>query len=110
MEENASPESPGISKEKPATTYKALIAYIPFLCFVPLFSQDTDAYARQHGKQGLLLLIVEIVAVIMLLPIGDFFWKVVLIACFIASVAGIVHAQGGKPFEIPFIGKWADKL
>ena len=111
MEENfsAGPSSPE-PDTKPRNIHQAIIAYIPFLCFVALFGKDTDDYSRQHGRQGLLLLIAEILAVFMLLPIGAFFWKMVLIACLIASIAGIIYAYSGKTFSLPVIGKWADKL
>jgi uncharacterized membrane protein len=88
----------------------AILAYIPFLCFIPLFNKDSDSFTRSHGKQGLVLFIAEIVAALMLLPIGEFFWKLVIVACIIASITGIVAVYSGKKFELPFIGKWADKV
>jgi uncharacterized membrane protein len=88
----------------------AIVAYIPFLCFIALFSNESDEFTRMHGRQGFMLLIVEIIAMIMLLPIGTFFWKLVLLACLIISVTGIIAAFSGKSFSIPIIGKWADKI
>ncbi|MFH0920842.1 MAG: DUF4870 domain-containing protein [Fibrobacterota bacterium] len=96
--------------EQPKAFHNAVMAYIPFLCFLALFNKNSDEFTRQHGKQGLLLLLLEIVALLMLLPIGDFFWKVVLLACLGFSIAGIVYAFSGKPFTLPFIGYWADKF
>lgn len=100
----------GDSASKPKNIHQAIVAYIPFLCFISLFGKETDEYSRQHGRQGLLLLIAELLAVFMLLPIGAFFWKLVLIACLVGAIAGIVAAYTGKSFTLPFIGRWADKL
>jgi uncharacterized membrane protein len=111
MQENFPGETPSPSdNQKPRHLHLAIMAYIPFLCFVALFGKDADEYSRKHGRQGLLLLIAEIVAVVMLLPIGAFFWRLVLIACLVGSVAGIVNAYSGKEFRLPLIGRWADKL
>ena len=88
----------------------AIVAYIPFLCFIALFSNDSNEFTRAHGRQGLLLLIIEIIAMFMLLPLGTFFWKMVLLACLILAVAGIVAAFSGRAFTMPFLGKWAEKI
>jgi len=101
---------PNGPETKPQGFHNAVLAYIPFLCFVALFSKDSDDYIRNHGKQGLLLLIIEIIALLMLLPIGAFFWKVVLLVCLGFSIVGLVNAFSGKPFTLPFIGHWADKF
>ncbi|MBL8028885.1 MAG: hypothetical protein JNL74_20840 [Fibrobacteres bacterium] len=88
----------------------SILAYIPFMCFIPLFNKDADPYTRSHGRQGLILFVIEIVSVIMLLPIGELIWKLLIIACIVASIAGLVAAYSGKRFELPFVGKWADKI
>jgi len=101
------------SEEHPSASGQlqmAILAYIPFLCFIPLFNKDADEYTRSHGRQGLILFVFEVAAVIMLLPIGRFFWNLVIIACVIASIAGLVAAYSGKKFELPVVGKWADKI
>jgi len=96
--------------KRPQNAHLAIFAYIPFLCFIALFSRESNDYTRAHGRQGLILLIIEIVALLMLLPIGAFFWKLVLIACLVASVAGVVFAVSGRPFNLPFLGDWADRF
>ena len=87
----------------------SLVAYIPFLCFIPLFSKDGDEFTRAHGRQGLMLMALEIFAAVMLL-IGKYFWIAIILACVMFSIAGIVAAFSGRDFSIPTIGKWADKL
>jgi len=89
----------------------AMLGYIPFMCFVPLIKMRDNPFAFRHGKQGLILFIIEIIAVIFLLPkIGDLVWTVVLVLCLAAAVAGIVLSLQGQDWKIPIIGDWADKL
>ncbi len=89
----------------------AILGYIPFMCFVPLVKMKDNPFALRHGKQGLILFIIEIVAVIFLLPkISDLFWGMVIVLCFACAVAGIIFALQGQEWKIPFVGDLADKL
>lgn len=89
----------------------ALLGYIPFMCFVPLVKMRDNPFAVQHGKQGLLLFIIEIIAAIFLLPkINYLFWGLVIILCLAAGSAGIFFVLQGQDWKIPFIGDLADKI
>jgi fumarate reductase subunit D len=89
----------------------AVLAYIPFMCFVPLIKMKENPFAVKHGKQGLILFVIEIIAVIFLLPkISDLLWSAVVVLCLAAAVAGVFFAVQGEEWKIPFIGDWADKI
>ncbi|KPL00734.1 MAG: hypothetical protein AMJ91_03600 [candidate division Zixibacteria bacterium SM23_73_3] len=89
----------------------AMLGYVPFMCFVPLIKMKDNPFAFRHGKQGLILFLIEIVAVIFLLPkISDLLWTVVLVLCLASAVAGIIFALQGQDWKIPFIGDLADKI
>lgn len=89
----------------------AILGYIPFMCFVPLVKMKDNPFAFRHGKQGLVLFIIEIIAVIFLLPkISDLVWTVVLVLCLAAAVAGVIFSLQGQEWKIPLIGDWANKL
>ena len=89
----------------------AILGYIPFMCFVPLIKMKDNPFAVKHGKQGLILFIIEIIAVIFLFPkISDLFWGMVIVLCLASAVAGIYLAVQGKDWKIPFIGDLADKI
>ena len=82
----------------------AILSYIPFLCFVPLFKTNISSFAKHHVKQGLLLLIIEIIALLFLIDfISKLFWTIILIICLIVSLIGIFLSIAGKTFKIPFI-------
>lgn len=89
----------------------AVLAYVPALCFIPLLRKKHNRFAVEHGRQGLLLFIVEIIALVFLIPIiSRSFWIIVLILCLIAALVGIVFAIQGRFWKIPLIGEWAEKL
>ena len=89
----------------------AVMAYIPFLCFIPIIKMRDDAYVYFHARQGLILFFAEIIAFIFTFPhLSQLFWTVVLIACIGAAVAGIMFALQGKMHRIPLIGDIAEKF
>lgn len=88
----------------------SVLSYIPFLCFISLFKSSIPATAKKHVKQGMLLLIIEIIALIFLIDaISKAFWSVILILCFIIAVIGIIMAISGKEWKIPVIGNLFEK-
>jgi uncharacterized membrane protein len=89
----------------------AILGYIPFMCFVPLIKMRDNPFALRHGKQGLILFALEIIAIIFLFPkISQLFWGMILILCLVSAAAGIVYVSQGRDWKIPFIGELGDKL
>jgi fumarate reductase subunit D len=89
----------------------AILGYVPFMCFVPLMKMKDNPFAVKHGKQGLILFFIEMIAIIFLLPkISDLFWGMVILLCLACAVAGILFAIQGKDWKIPFLGDLADKI
>ncbi|UCD64409.1 MAG: hypothetical protein JSW34_02960 [Candidatus Zixiibacteriota bacterium] len=88
----------------------AIMAYIPLLCFIPLLNMKENREAHFHARQGVLLFLIELVAVIFLIDgISRFVFKAVLIVAIALSVVGIYFAVQGKSYKLPVIGDWADK-
>lgn len=83
----------------------AVLSYVPFLCFFAYLHGRNNRFTREHAKQGIVLFIAEVIAVI-----GALFWKAALFLASVAAVAGIVYALQGKLWKIPLIGVIADKL
>ena len=89
----------------------AILAYIPFMCFVPLIKMKDNPFAVKHGKQGLILFVLEIIAIVFLLPkISDLFWGMVIVLCLAFALTGIFYALQGKTWKIPFIGELEEKI
>lgn len=84
----------------------AILAYIPFACFVPFIQgKKINHFAYEHGKQGVLLFLFEVVALL-----GALFWKAALFLAAVAALVGIIYVIQGKKWQLPFIGGLADKL
>lgn len=88
----------------------SILAYIPFLCFVPLISMSDNKEVRFHARQGVLLFIIELIAVFFLIDtVSDLFFKGILIVAISFSVAGLIFAIQGKMQKLPIIGDLIDK-
>lgn len=88
----------------------AILSYIPFLCFIPLLNMKDNKEARFHARQGVLLFLIEMVAVIFLIDgISDFIFKGILLVGIALSAVGIYFAIQGKNYKLPVIGDLADK-
>ncbi len=89
----------------------AIIAYIPILCFVPLLNMRENKEARFHARQGVLLFLLELVAVLFLIDgVSRFVFRVLLVAAIGFSVLGIVLALQGRSYRLPIISDWAEKV
>ena len=88
----------------------AILSYIPFLCFIPLFKSNINNFAKKHVKQGLLLLFIEIISLLFLIEsFSRAFWTLVLLVCFAIAVIGILKSIAGKEMKIPVIGNFFEK-
>ena len=88
----------------------AILSYIPVLCFIPLLNMKDNKEARFHARQGVLLFLVELIAVIFLIDgISNFVFKAILIVAITLSVVGIIFSLQGKSYKLPVIGDLADK-
>ncbi len=88
----------------------AILSYIPLLCFIPLLNMKDNKEARFHARQGVILFLIELVAVLFLVEgISDFVFKGILIVAVALSVVGIYFALQGKSYKLPIISDLADK-
>jgi uncharacterized membrane protein len=88
----------------------AILAYLPFGCFVALVRHRDNAFAVRHGKQGLLLTFAELLAGLFLIPrLSEYFWVTIVFACLASAVTGIYYALQGREWSIPVVGEWFEK-
>ena len=88
-----------------------IMAYLPFLCFVPLLSMKDNREVLFHARQGVMLFLIELAAALFLVDaISDIIFKGVLFSALILSVAGIYFASKGQRYRLPVVGDWAEKL
>lgn len=103
------PEQPPVVTDVSDEKLMAALAYLGVLVFIPLLTRKQDPYVSFHVKQGLVIFLGEIIALIALqwlAVIGN----IVFVLLLIASVVGLVQALQGHKFRIPGIGQLAEKF
>jgi uncharacterized membrane protein len=121
--------------DTPSNRILAAVGYIPFLCFLPLFADKNDDFARFHGKQSLVLIagllgcwvLIWLLNVILggilshIFLIGVVFkvmdWLVhylvggvASLSYFVAIIYGAVQAFAGRKRPIPLVGVFAREI
>jgi uncharacterized membrane protein len=90
-------------------TGMAILAYLGILLIIPFLTEaKNDPFVKFHIKQGLVLLIIDVVgSFIFWVPIiGWLLWLGVIVLV----VMGIMNAAAGKQKELPIIGKFASNF
>jgi len=90
----------------------AAIGYLSILCFVPLALKKDNAFAQFHGKQALVLFILEIAAsIIKVVPaLGDLVFTVAFVVFGILSLIGITKVLMGERWEMPVIYEISSRI
>ena len=89
----------------------AVIGYLGILCLVPLVFKKENKFALFHGKQGLVLLIGEIAAgIIMMIPILGVIGFLAFFIFGVLSLIGIIQALMGNLWRMPVVADLADKF
>lgn len=90
----------------------AAIGYLSFLCFVPLALKKDNKFAVFHGKQALVLFILELAAAILkVVPaLGDLVFTLSFVVFGILSLIGIVKVLMGERWEIPVVSEIAKQI
>ena len=103
-EEAASAEQKDIEENK----LVAVLSYIGILFLIPMFAKKESKFSQFHAKQGLVLFLLEVLALVLMPLFG--LGILLNLAAFILSVIGVINVLGGKMVKIPLIGDWADKF
>ncbi|MDD5084962.1 MAG: hypothetical protein PHE61_02830 [Candidatus Omnitrophica bacterium] len=90
----------------------AAIGYISILFLVPLILKKDNKFALFHGKQGLVLFILEVAAgIIKIIPIiGDVVFTLAFVVCGILSLMGIIKVLMNEYWEMPVVYDIASKI
>ena len=94
----------------------AVISYLWILCLVPLLLKKDNKFAHFHGKQGLVLAIVETALIVlwaplMFIPILGWLLLLVLdVALVVFAIIGIIQALMGNYYRLPIVADFADKF
>jgi uncharacterized membrane protein len=80
------------------------IGYLGILFLIPLLAKSENKFCRAHAKQGLVLCIAWILAVI---PFIGWLWGIFVLVC---MIMGLIAAFNGKYQKLPLFGAIAEKL
>src|SRR3989338_4462877 len=90
---NANPEvSKTLDTDIADGKFFAAIGYISLLCFVPLFLKRDNKFAQFHGRQGLVLFILELAAMMLAVVrvVGEAVFRLAGLILMIFSLTGVV--------------------
>ncbi|HTL47477.1 MAG TPA: hypothetical protein VL688_05380 [Verrucomicrobiae bacterium] len=90
----------------------AAVGYLSILCFVPLVLKKNNEFAQFHGKQALVLFILEIAASILrVVPVlGDLVSTVAFVVFGILSLIGITKVLMGEKWEMPVVYEISSRI
>ena len=90
-------------------TLMGVLAYLGILIVIPFLMAKDDPFVKFHLKQGLILVIVELIVWV----IGIMMWQLwmvlqtVNLATIVLAIVGIVNVVQGKQHELPVVGGFA---
>ena len=110
--ENSGPSNNQRSKEIDDGRFFAAIGYFFILCWVPLLLKKDNEFAVFHGRQALVLFILEVAALILkTVPfLGDLFFSVSSVIFGILSLVGFLKALMGVYWELPLFSDIAKRI
>ena len=83
----------------------AVLAYLGVLVLIPMFLANKSRYAKFHTNQGVILLVIEIVACLLgYIPVIRIIGRILGILTFVFAIIGIINAVKGEAKELPYIG------
>ncbi len=90
----------------------AAVGYLGILCLAPLLLAKESPFAQYHARQALLLFLAEVVVTFVnIIPVlGQLFWLIACVYFLIMSFTGLFKAADGQKWEMPILGKYADKV
>lgn len=95
-----------------SNTGMAILAYLGILIIIPFLAEShKDPFVKFHLKQGLVLIITEVIAwFLWIVPLGFLIAWLVWLCIFVLIIIGVVNAASGKQKELPVIGHFSSKF
>ena len=89
-----------------------VMSYLGILCFVPLLMNKDDEFVYFHAKQGLVIWMWSILAVMSLhVPgIGKAFFSMSSMVVVVFSIIGVAMVLMRKAWKLPLISGIAEKI
>jgi uncharacterized membrane protein len=111
MDEQSSvpPNNPSPAAQPSNETLMGVLAYLSILVIIPLLTAKNDPFVKFHIKQGLVLLIIEVIAWFLSGLLWQFWeiFQLINLCVVILSIIGIVNVVNHKQTELPLVGSLA---
>jgi uncharacterized membrane protein len=104
-------------------TLMVVLSYLWILCLIPLLTKKEDNEVQWHAKNGLAILIAEIVVWILFFVFGFIIRRILFAGCgvvviecvvwiafLVIRVMAIIKGINGQRFRVPMISDFADKM
>jgi fumarate reductase subunit D len=107
-----SPSSVPQDSEIQDAKFFAAVGYLSVLCFVPLFLKKGNKFAQFHGRQALVLFILEVAAAVLkVVPaLGDLVFTVSFVVFGMLALIGIAKVIAGEYWEMPVIHEISTRI
>ena len=95
--------------KKENKTLMGILAYIGPLVIVSYLVAKDDPFVKFHIKQGLVLIVIELIAWVL----GSMFWRffmfinLVNLAVLVFAIIGIINVTQGQEKELPLVGQFS---
>ena len=109
-EKNSAPEDQpaAYASDEEGVKWQAALAYLPLVCLIPLLLNRDDPFIQRHAKQGFILFVIEIVA--LLLKSVDAIWDLIIYICLAAALVGAAAILIRGEIRIPLLTDLAEKI
>ena len=87
----------------------AVLAYVSIFCIIPLIFKKNNTFVLSHGRQGLVLFVAEVAALVISI-VFPWTFRPLLFILFGFSFWGMVTAIRGQAIELPIIARIAEKI
>ena len=93
-----------------------ILAYLGLLVIVPYIVAKDDPFVKFHIKQGLVLLVIEVIMACLvtflapLLGVFSMFVSLINLGVFVLAIVGIVHVARGEMKELPLVGSFGNSF
>jgi|SRR6185369_14081463 len=93
-------------------TLMGVLSYLSVLVIIPFLVARNDPFVKFHIKQGMVLLIIEIVLGLAM----KLFWPlapligILQLGVFVLVIIGIINVTQGKEKELPVVGSYGNRV
>ena len=106
---NIKKDSGFVISKKENRTLMGILAYMGPLVIVSYVMAKDDPFVKFHIKQGLVLLVIELIVWVL----SPMFWslfaliQLINLAVLIFIIIGVINVAQGREKELPFLGKFS---